>query len=101
MISIAQTSPPQDDASPAALTDLCLAYLSQNLERFCVMRPDGSLCFRDAILFPQELADQLLAKMATEGKSGAKMQPRTVFMLTTQLIYAPVNVVITPYHNCE
>lgn len=34
--------------------------------------PDGSLSFRDAILFPQELADQLLAKMATEGKSGAK-----------------------------
>lgn len=35
-------------------------------------RPDGSLSFRDAILFPQELADQLLAKMATEGKSGVK-----------------------------
>ncbi|CAG01679.1 unnamed protein product, partial [Tetraodon nigroviridis] len=57
----------QDDASPAALTDLCLTYLSQNLERFCATRPDGSLGFRDAILFPQELADQLLAKMATEG----------------------------------
>lgn len=63
---------PQDDASPAALTDLCLTYLSQNLERFCVTRPDGSLSFRDAILFPQELADQLLAKMATEGRFGAK-----------------------------
>lgn len=34
-------------------------------------RPDGSLSFRDAILFPQELTDQLLAKMATEGKSAA------------------------------
>uniref|UniRef100_A0A674NDN1 Zyg-11 family member, cell cycle regulator n=1 Tax=Takifugu rubripes TaxID=31033 RepID=A0A674NDN1_TAKRU len=56
-----------DDASPAALTDLCLTFLSQNLERFCATRPDGSLSFRDAILFPQELADQLLAKMATEG----------------------------------
>uniref|UniRef100_A0A3Q1EC80 Zyg-11 family member, cell cycle regulator n=1 Tax=Acanthochromis polyacanthus TaxID=80966 RepID=A0A3Q1EC80_9TELE len=40
---------------------------SQNLECFCVKRPDGSLCFREAVLFPQELADQLLAKMATEG----------------------------------
>lgn len=59
---------PQDDASPAALTDLCLTYVSQNLECFCVKRPDGSLCFREAVHFPQELADQLLAKMATEGK---------------------------------
>uniref|UniRef100_A0A672ZV27 Zyg-11 homolog (C. elegans) n=1 Tax=Sphaeramia orbicularis TaxID=375764 RepID=A0A672ZV27_9TELE len=57
----------QDEASPAALTDLCLTYVSQNLECFCVKRPDGSLCFREAVLFPQELADQLLAKMATEG----------------------------------
>uniref|UniRef100_A0A3B4FIP9 Zyg-11 family member B, cell cycle regulator n=1 Tax=Pundamilia nyererei TaxID=303518 RepID=A0A3B4FIP9_9CICH len=40
---------------------------SQNLECFCVKRPDGSFCFREAVLFPQELADQLLAKMATEG----------------------------------
>ncbi|CAM9126577.1 unnamed protein product [Lampetra planeri] len=32
-----------------------------------VKRPDGSLCFREAVLFPQELADQLLTKMATEG----------------------------------
>uniref|UniRef100_A0A8D3B695 Zyg-11 family member, cell cycle regulator n=1 Tax=Scophthalmus maximus TaxID=52904 RepID=A0A8D3B695_SCOMX len=46
---------------------LCLTYVSQNLECFCVKRPDGSLCFREAVLFPQELADQLLAKMATEG----------------------------------
>uniref|UniRef100_A0A8D3DI16 Zyg-11 family member, cell cycle regulator n=1 Tax=Scophthalmus maximus TaxID=52904 RepID=A0A8D3DI16_SCOMX len=56
-----------EDGSPAALTDLCLTYVSQNLECFCVKRPDGSLCFREAVLFPQELADQLLAKMATEG----------------------------------
>ncbi|XP_015248459.1 PREDICTED: protein zyg-11 homolog B [Cyprinodon variegatus] len=56
-----------DDASPASLTDLCLTYVSQNLECFCTKLPDGSLCFREAVLFPQELADQLLAKMATEG----------------------------------
>lgn len=58
----------QDEACPAALTDLCLTYVSQNLECFCVKRPDGSLGFREAVLFPQELTDQLLAKMATEGK---------------------------------
>ncbi|KAJ3598914.1 hypothetical protein NHX12_032877 [Muraenolepis orangiensis] len=56
-----------DDASPASLTDLCLTYVSQNLECFCVKHADGSLCLREAVLFPQELADQLLAKMATEG----------------------------------
>uniref|UniRef100_UPI0037E752FA protein zyg-11 homolog isoform X3 n=1 Tax=Semicossyphus pulcher TaxID=241346 RepID=UPI0037E752FA len=57
----------QDEASPAPLTDLCLTYVSQTLDRFCVKRADGSLCFREAVLFPQELADQLLAKMASEG----------------------------------
>ncbi|XP_024273563.1 protein zyg-11 homolog isoform X3 [Oncorhynchus tshawytscha] len=56
-----------DEASPASLTDLCLSYVSRNLERFCVKHADGSLCLRDSLLFPQELADQLLAKMATEG----------------------------------
>lgn len=56
-----------DDASPAPLTDLCLTHVSQNLECFCVKHADGSLCLREAVLFPQELADQLLAKMATEG----------------------------------
>ncbi|XP_071378482.1 protein zyg-11 homolog [Centroberyx affinis] len=56
-----------DEASPASLTDLCLTYVSQNLECFCVKHPDGSLCLREAVLFPQELADQLLAKMAIEG----------------------------------
>lgn len=60
---------PQDESSPAPLTDLCLTYVSQNLECFCVKRPDGSLCFREAVLFPQELADQMLAKMAAEGES--------------------------------
>ena len=68
----------QDDASPASLTDLCLTYVSQNLDCFCVKHADGSLCLREAVLFPQELADQLLAKMATEGLS--------VFIcLTTQI----------------
>ncbi|KAJ7986589.1 hypothetical protein DPEC_G00341440 [Dallia pectoralis] len=56
-----------DEASPASLTDLCLSYVSGNLERFCVKHADGSLWLRDSLLFPQELADQLLAKMASEG----------------------------------
>uniref|UniRef100_A0A671QFB6 Protein zyg-11 homolog n=1 Tax=Sinocyclocheilus anshuiensis TaxID=1608454 RepID=A0A671QFB6_9TELE len=40
-------------------------FKSQNL--FCEMRDDGSLSFREPLVFPQELADQLLCKMATEG----------------------------------
>ena len=60
----------QDEASPASLTDLCLSYMTCNLERFCVKQADGSLCLRESLVFPQELADQLLAKMATEGEQG-------------------------------
>ncbi|XP_062858203.1 protein zyg-11 homolog [Trichomycterus rosablanca] len=56
-----------DEASPASLTDLCLSLVSSRLELFCVNLADGSLCLRDPVVFPQELADQLLCKMATEG----------------------------------
>ncbi|KAG5850008.1 hypothetical protein ANANG_G00077720 [Anguilla anguilla] len=56
-----------DEACPASLTDLCLSLVSSNLDRFCVKRADGSLCLREFLVFPQELADQLLCKMATEG----------------------------------
>ncbi|KAB5539730.1 hypothetical protein PHYPO_G00092540 [Pangasianodon hypophthalmus] len=56
-----------DEASPASLTDMCLSLVSSRLERFCVKQADGSLCLRDLVVFPQELADQLLCKMATEG----------------------------------
>uniref|UniRef100_A0A8C9W516 Zyg-11 family member, cell cycle regulator n=1 Tax=Scleropages formosus TaxID=113540 RepID=A0A8C9W516_SCLFO len=56
-----------DEASPASLTDLSLSYVSRNLERFCEKHADGSLCLRESLIFPQELADQLLCKMATEG----------------------------------
>lgn len=58
----------QDEASPASLTDMCLSLVSSRLERFCVKQADGSLCLQDLVVFPQELADQLLCKMATEGK---------------------------------
>ncbi|MCJ8743585.1 hypothetical protein PDJAM_G00095790 [Pangasius djambal] len=56
-----------DEASPASLTDMCLSLVSSRLERFCVKQADGSLCLRDLVVFPQELADQLLCRMATEG----------------------------------
>ncbi|KAK3516519.1 hypothetical protein QTP70_019897, partial [Hemibagrus guttatus] len=56
-----------DEASPASLTDMCLSLVSSRLEWFCVKQADGSLCLRDLVVFPQELADQLLCKMATEG----------------------------------
>lgn len=56
-----------DEASPASLTDLCLSLVSSRLELFCKKFDDGSLCLREPLIFPQELADQLLCKMATEG----------------------------------
>uniref|UniRef100_A0AAY4CTY3 Protein zer-1 homolog-like C-terminal domain-containing protein n=1 Tax=Denticeps clupeoides TaxID=299321 RepID=A0AAY4CTY3_9TELE len=56
-----------DEASPASLTDLCLSLLSSKLSLFCTKRPDGSLSLRESMFFPQELADQLLCKMASEG----------------------------------
>ncbi|KAG7316712.1 hypothetical protein KOW79_020253 [Hemibagrus wyckioides] len=56
-----------DEASPASLTDMCLSLVSSRLEWFCVKQGDGSLCLRDLVVFPQELADQLLRKMATQG----------------------------------
>lgn len=58
----------QDEASPPSLTDLCLSLVSSRLELFCVKLADGSLCLREPLIFPQELADQLLCKMATEGE---------------------------------
>ncbi|XP_015211837.1 protein zyg-11 homolog isoform X1 [Lepisosteus oculatus] len=56
-----------EEASPASLTDLCLSFLAHSLERFCLERADGSLCLRETLVFPQELAGQLLRKMAVEG----------------------------------
>ncbi|XP_030626999.1 protein zyg-11 homolog [Chanos chanos] len=56
-----------DEASPASLSDLCLSLVSSRLELFCIKLADGSLCFREPLVFPQELADQLLCKMALEG----------------------------------
>lgn len=51
-----------------ALADICLAQVCNSLEQLCVKREDGSLCFHHCPVFPQLLADQLLSKMAEEGK---------------------------------
>ncbi|XP_037132213.1 protein zyg-11 homolog isoform X2 [Syngnathus acus] len=52
---------------PRTLCDLCLAQVCRSLERLCSKRADGSLLLASALLFPQQIADQLLHKMASEG----------------------------------
>ncbi|XP_019961544.2 protein zyg-11 homolog isoform X1 [Paralichthys olivaceus] len=56
-----------DAESPQALCDLCLAQVCRSLDSLCSRRADGSMCLTWAPLFPQEMADQLLRKMATTG----------------------------------
>ncbi|XP_067308250.1 protein zyg-11 homolog isoform X2 [Pseudorasbora parva] len=56
-----------DEESPSSLTDISLAWVCHNVEVLCVALKDGSLQFHHCPLFPQELADQLLHKMADEG----------------------------------
>ncbi|TRZ01652.1 hypothetical protein DNTS_006139 [Danionella cerebrum] len=56
-----------DRATVPLLSELCLTVVSSRLELFCEMQDDGSLCFREPLVLPQELADRLLCKMATEG----------------------------------
>ncbi|KAL1279771.1 hypothetical protein QQF64_014371 [Cirrhinus molitorella] len=56
-----------DEESPSSLTDISMAWVCHNVEVLCVAQEDGSLHFRHCPLFPQELSDQLLHKMADEG----------------------------------
>ncbi|KAL3054693.1 hypothetical protein OYC64_017599 [Pagothenia borchgrevinki] len=56
-----------DADGPQALCDLCLAKVCSSLEALCSRRADGSLGLSLAPVFPQEMADQLLRKMATKG----------------------------------
>nr|XP_020474055.1 protein zyg-11 homolog isoform X2 [Monopterus albus] len=56
-----------DAEGPQALCDLCLAQVCRSLNALCSRRADGSLCLIRAPLFPQEMADQLLQKMAAQG----------------------------------
>lgn len=57
----------QDAESPSSLTDISMAWVCHNVEVLCVAQEDGSLHFRHCPVFPQELADQLLHRMADEG----------------------------------
>ncbi|KAM3866052.1 protein zyg-11 homolog [Diretmus argenteus] len=57
----------QDAEGPEALCDLCLTQVCGSLEALCSRRTDGSLCLSRAPLLPQEMADQLLHKMAAKG----------------------------------
>ncbi|XP_074506669.1 protein zyg-11 homolog [Sebastes fasciatus] len=56
-----------DDKGPQALCDLCLTQVCSSLDALCSRRADGSMCLSSAPVFPQEMADQLLHKMATKG----------------------------------
>ncbi|XP_061694408.1 protein zyg-11 homolog isoform X6 [Syngnathoides biaculeatus] len=57
----------EDWEDPRTLCQLCLAQLCRSLDELCARRADGSLLLMSASLFPQQLADQLLHKMASEG----------------------------------
>ncbi|KAM6919995.1 protein zyg-11 homolog [Lycodopsis pacificus] len=50
-----------------ALYHLCLAQVCRSLDALCSRRADGSMCLSWAPVFPQEMADQLLLKMAAKG----------------------------------
>uniref|UniRef100_A0A3Q2PLJ0 Protein zyg-11 homolog n=1 Tax=Fundulus heteroclitus TaxID=8078 RepID=A0A3Q2PLJ0_FUNHE len=56
-----------DGEGPQTLCDLCVAQVCCRLDALCRKRADGSMSLIWAPLFPQELADQLLQKMATQG----------------------------------
>uniref|UniRef100_A0A803T764 Zyg-11 family member B, cell cycle regulator n=1 Tax=Anolis carolinensis TaxID=28377 RepID=A0A803T764_ANOCA len=56
-----------EEASPYSLLDICLNYLTSDLEKFCTERQDGTLCLQEPGIFPQEVADRLLRTMAFHG----------------------------------
>ncbi|XP_061488986.1 protein zyg-11 homolog B isoform X3 [Rhineura floridana] len=57
----------EEEASPYSLLDICLNYLTSDLEKFCTERQDGTLCLQEPGIFPQEVADRLLRTMAFHG----------------------------------
>lgn len=57
----------QDAEGPSSLTDISMSWVCHNVEVLCVAQEDGSLHFHHCPVFPQELADQLLHRMADEG----------------------------------
>ncbi|KAG7227283.1 hypothetical protein INR49_000287 [Caranx melampygus] len=56
-----------DAGGPQGLYDLCLAQVCRSLDSLCSRRADGSMSLSWTPLFPQEMADQLLQKMAATG----------------------------------
>ncbi|XP_030630419.1 protein zyg-11 homolog [Chanos chanos] len=56
-----------NEENPLSLADICQACICHNLEQLCTRRTDGTLHFHQSPVFPQELSDQLLHKMADEG----------------------------------
>lgn len=56
-----------EEASPYSLLDICLSFLTTNLEKFCSARQDGTLCLQEPGVFPQEVADRLLQTIALHG----------------------------------
>ncbi|XP_049454560.1 protein zyg-11 homolog isoform X1 [Epinephelus fuscoguttatus] len=55
-----------DAEGPQALCDLCMAQVCRSLDVLCSRRADGSMSLSWAPVFPQEMADQLLRKMAAK-----------------------------------
>lgn len=55
------------DEGISSLTGICMTWICHNVEVLCVSQKDGWLQIRHCPLFPQELADQLLHRMADEG----------------------------------
>ncbi|XP_004588841.2 protein zyg-11 homolog A [Ochotona princeps] len=58
----------QEEASPYSLVTSCLNFLIVNLEKFCIERPDGTLCLPESWNLPAEIADQFLKLMTSQGK---------------------------------
>ncbi|KAM4872697.1 protein zyg-11 homolog A isoform 2-T2 [Thomomys bottae] len=58
----------QEEASPYSLVHICLNALIANLEKLCFERPDGTLCLPENWIFPREISDQFLRRMAWQGK---------------------------------
>uniref|UniRef100_A0A3Q4BR99 Protein zer-1 homolog-like C-terminal domain-containing protein n=1 Tax=Mola mola TaxID=94237 RepID=A0A3Q4BR99_MOLML len=57
----------ESETGPQALCDLCLSQVCCSLDTLCSTQTDGSMCLSWAPLLPQEMADQLLHKMAARG----------------------------------
>lgn len=56
---------------PQTLFELCIAEVCCSLDELRSKQAGGSLLLASASFFPQEIADQLLHKRASEGQSGA------------------------------